>query len=207
MSTSQTPGLVTDEPSVETRAERARRHLRQFIMFGIVGGSGVLVNMVATVVMTKLHGGTTHDNDVVWQVTRKYALRWTIVVWILAFIIANFWNFQLNRSWTFKREKRRGYWHEFWPFFAVGAVAAFLGIFIKTAFRNPTSPLYLPSPLFNDHQGIRARAYWAQLLTIVVTLPINFIVNKLWTFRAVEHDPDDVPMVAPVVAPEVTDEA
>jgi len=27
------------------------------------------------------------------------------------------------------------------------------------------------------------------LITIVVTMPINFVANKLWTFRAVRHHP------------------
>jgi putative flippase GtrA len=56
----------------------------------------------------------------------------------------NITNFQLNRSWTFKREYRRGWWREFWPFFAVGSIAAIIGMFIKIFFTNPTSPIYLP---------------------------------------------------------------
>ena len=54
------------------------------------------------------------------------------------------------------------------------------------ALTNPTSPVYLPSPIFNDHEGLRARAYWAQLFTIVLTMPINYLINKVWTFRAVK---------------------
>lgn len=191
----------------ETALQKGRRHLRQFLKFGIVGGSGVVVNMVVAVVMTKLHGGSTHDNDPLWYLTGRHAVRYTHLVWIGGFVVANFWNFQLNRSWTFKREQRRSYWREFWPFFAVGSVAALVGLFIKTWLTNPTSPVYLPSSVFNGSQGLRDRAYWSQLITIVVTLPINFVVNKLWTFRAVQHDPADVPMVAPVVAPEVADVA
>ena len=197
---------TTPENLDETRTQRGRRHLRQFIKFGVVGGSGVVVNMIVTFIMTRMHGGTIHDNDILFRLFGDYAFRWTILVWILAFIVANFWNFQLNRSWTFKRDVQRSYWKEFWPFFAVGAVAAAVGIFIKMGLTNPTSAIYLPSPMFNDHQGLRARAYWSQLITIVVTLPINFVVNKLWTFRAVKHDPADVPMVASVVAPEALDE-
>ena len=61
---------------------------------------------------------TIHDNDILFRLFGDYAFRWTILVWILAFIVANFWNFQLNRSWTFKRDVQRSYWKEFWPFFA-----------------------------------------------------------------------------------------
>ena len=38
--------------------QRHRRSIRQFVKFGIVGGSGVVVNMLVTVAMHKLHGGT-----------------------------------------------------------------------------------------------------------------------------------------------------
>ncbi|GAA1372110.1 GtrA family protein [Luteococcus sanguinis] len=192
--------------TLESRRARSRRHLRQFLKFGIVGGSGVVVNMVVAFIMTKLHGGTSHDNDPVWFITARHALRYTHLVWLGAFVVANFWNFQLNRSWTFKRTHRRGWWAEFWPFFAVGSVAAMAGLVIKTWLTNPTSPVYLPSSVFNDDQGLRARAYWSQLITIVITLPINFVVNKLWTFRAVHHPAAEVPMLAPVVDPdEVTE--
>ena len=45
------------------------------------------------------------------------------------------------------------------------------------------------------------------LIQITLTMPINFVVNKLWTFRAVRgkrlHPEQELPMVAAVVAPEV----
>ena len=52
---------------------------------------------------------------------------------------------------------------------------------------HPESPIYLPDPYFHEQAGLRSRFYWAQLITIVVTMPINFVVNKLWTFRSVRH--------------------
>lgn len=165
--------------------QRHKNSMRQFVRFGIVGGSGVLVNMIVAVIMTKLHGGTKRDNEVLFQVTANYAFRFTALVWIVAFLVANFWNFELNRRWAFKSRGHAGWWQEFWPFLLVGSVAAGVGLFIKVALTNPTSPIYLPHPPFNDEQGLRARAYWAQLITIIITMPINFVVNKLWTFRAV----------------------
>ena len=162
--------------------------LKQFIRFGIVGGSGVLVNLLVTYVMTQLNGGVSNDNEVVLELPGPYALRYTIVVWVVAFMIANLWNFQLNRRWTFKRDQMRGWWAEFWPFFAIGSLAAAAGAVIKLALTNPTSPFYLPSPPFNDSEGLRARAYWAQLFTIVLTMPINYLLNKVWTFRAIKHE-------------------
>lgn len=166
--------------------DRMTRITRQFIKFGLVGGSGVLVNMVVAFVMTQLNGGVSNYNRVVVDLPGPFEFRFTVLVWIVAFLVANLWNFQLNRSWTFKRIETRSWWSEFWAFFIIGAVAAFLGIFIKIALTNAASPIYLPDPPFNDVQGFRAREYWSQLITIIVTMPINFVVNKLWTFRAIQ---------------------
>lgn len=176
---------------METEAPVNRRDwgrlVKEFIKFGLVGGSGVLVNLLVTYVMTQLNGGVGNDNRVLFELPDPYSFRFTVLVWIVAFMLANLWNFQLNRRWTFRRKssQMRGWWAEFWPFFAIGSLAAALGALIKIALTNPTSPIYLPSPYFNDHEGLRARAYWAQLFTIVLTMPINYVLNKLWTFRAV----------------------
>ena len=175
----------TVERFVETK--NLRQTLRQFIRFGIVGGSGVLVNLLVAYVMTQLNGGVSNDNNVVLELFGPYSLRFTVLVWIAGFLVANLWNFQLNRIWTFKRAEMRGWWTEFWPFLLIGAAAAGVGAAIKIALTNPTSPVYLPSPMFNDHEGLRARAYWAQLFTIVLTMPINYILNKVWTFRPIKH--------------------
>lgn len=182
-----------------------KRHLLEFLKFGIVGGSGFLVNIVVAIAMNKAHGGTEHAQDILFNLFgTRWNFRYTSLVWIVGFIVANVTNFQLNRSWTFKRERRRGWWTEFWPFFAVGSVAAIIGMFVKIAFTNPTSVFYLSASWFHETKGIHSREYWSQILAIVVTMPINFIVNKLWTFRAVKHS-EDVPMVAPAVAPEALD--
>jgi len=157
---------------------------RQFVKFGMVGGAGVLVNMVVAIVMNKLHGGTPHAQDILWSLPGTvYNLRFTSLVWIVGFLVANLFNFQLNRSWTFRDTTAAPWLAEFWPFLAVGSVAALIGLFIKIGFTNPTSPIYLPEPWFHEDAGLASREYWSQLFTIVITTPINFVVNKLWTFR------------------------
>ncbi|MCM8898818.1 GtrA family protein, partial [Cutibacterium acnes] len=45
----------------------------------------------------------------------------------------------------------------------------------------------------------------SQIFAIIVTMPINFVVNKLWTFRAVKHS-GELPMVASAVVPESYDD-
>lgn len=172
--------------AMPTRSQRLVGSLRQFIKFGLVGGSGVVVNMIVAVIMHRLHGGTVYGNQALMPLPFVHgSLRYRHVVWIVTFLVANLTNFQLNRTWTFKSSRHASWWSEFVPFLAVGSVAALAGLFILSQFTNIASPLYLPDPYFNETAGLRSREYWAQLLTIVITMPINFVVNKLWTFRAV----------------------
>ena len=178
--------------------DRYPQVVRQFVKFGLVGGAGVVVNMVVAIVMNKLNGGTANAQNVLFPIPgTAYNFRFTSLVWIavvigavalvaiVGFLVANLFNFQLNRSWTFRYGQKAPWLREFWPFLAVGSAAAFLGLFIKIAFTNPHSPVYLPEPWFHEEVGLHSREYWAQLLTILITMPINFIVNKLWTFTHV----------------------
>lgn len=161
---------------------------RQFLKFGLVGGAGVVVNMLVAIVMNKANGGTVNAQNVIFSIPgTPYNVRFTVLVWIVGFLVANLFNFELNRRWTFKAGNAAPWLKEFGPFLAVGSAAALVGIFIKIGFTNPTSPIYLPHPLFHEDTGLQSREYWAQLLTIIITMPINFLVNKLWTFRHVRN--------------------
>lgn len=168
--------------------QRYRHVLRQFVKFGLVGGAGVVVNMLVAVALNKANGGTVNAQRVLFAIPgTEFHFRYTSLVWILAFLVANLFNFELNRSWTFRGTAKAPWLREFGPFLAVGSAAALAGLFIKIAFTNPTSPLYLPEPWFHEHAGLRSREYWSQLFTIVITMPINFLVNKLWTFRHIRN--------------------
>ena len=142
-------GLFAMGSEADSRRRDWGHTLLEFIRFGIVGGSGVVVNLVVAYIMTQLNGGVSNDNRILFDLPGPYAFRWTLLVWIVGFLVANVWNFQLNRVWTFQRDRMRGWWEEFWPFFAIGLVAAAVGAALKVGFTNPTSPIYLPSPPFN----------------------------------------------------------
>ena len=161
---------------------------RQFIKFGLVGAAGVAVNMAVAILMNKLNGGTVNAQRILFAIPgTPYNFRYSTLVWIVAFLVANLFNFELNRRWTFRHGAKAPWLKEFLPFLAVGSAAAFAGIFIKIGFTNPTSPFYLPEPWFHEGAGLQSREYWAQLLTILITMPINFLVNKVWTFRHVRN--------------------
>lgn len=167
---------------------RRRHTLIQFIKFGLVGGSGFLVNILVAFVMNKLHGGSQNANQVLGTTALlNWEFTFSNLVWIVGFLIANPFNFEMNRLWTFKSKGHGGWWAEFGPFFLVGIVAAVVGYFLKDFMAKKTgSWIYLRGPLFQE-AGLRSREYWSQIFAIVLTIPINFLVNKVWTFRSVRH--------------------
>lgn len=189
---------------------RHRHNWIQLFKFGMVGGSGVLVNLVVTVIANRF--APDYQAVALDLPFTEFNVRWYHVITSFAFLVANIWNFQLNRTWTFKSGKHAGWFKEFFPFLATGLVAYAVGQTLITLMLKPGSPLELKHwfPFLDDDTGFRTALYWANLIQILITMPINFIVNKLWTFRAVRtkraHPDSELPMVASAVAPEVVDE-
>nr|NLD40165.1 GtrA family protein [Actinomycetales bacterium] len=161
-----------------------RRNLRQFVKFGVVGGSGVVVNMAVGILLHRLNGGTVNAGDPLIGFGEDFAFRYRNFVWVASFLVANLWNYQLNRMWTF-RGHSVGWWRGFWPFLAIGSIAMLAGLAIQWALTHPGTPFYLASDWFTEDVGLRSREYWAQITAIMLTTPINFVVNKLWTFRRI----------------------
>ena len=131
------------------------RSLREFVKFGLVGGSGVLVNLavfnLTLLAWDSLHGRTGLD--------AKYAAN------ALGFVVSVLTNYTLNRRWTFRSSGavRR----ELPKFFTVSllAYAANLVVFSICLRR-----LHLgPNP--------------SRFVAIAAVTPINFVANKLWSFR------------------------
>lgn len=183
-------------------AARTRRNLRQFVSFGLVGASGVLVNLAVLVLVKKL-GPDAHALVVGLPLT-DYNVRWYHLYSTAAFVVASLWNFQLNRSWTFDSGRYSSWWSEFRPFFSVGLLAQLIGLALLTLLLHPHSPVALPTDVLDDSTGLRTRLYWGQLIVIAATTPLSFVLHKLWTFSAVRshrlagyaettHDPEGQP--------------
>jgi putative flippase GtrA len=153
------------------------------LRFAVVGFTGVLVNLLVTVIANKL--GPDEDNIFLGLPLTDYHVRWYHIFSTIAFLVANLWNFQLNRVWTFRSAKHAGWLSEYGPFLMVGLLAQVVGLAILTLLMHPDSPLALPPAIFDDSTGFRTRLYWAQLITIAVVTPVSFVLNKLWTFSAV----------------------
>ena len=184
--------------TITSAITRHRQSLRQFVQFGLIGGGGVAVNMVMVAICAQIgtHVAHVHDYDPVFPIPgTSFNVRYYLVYALVAFIGANMFNFVLNRHWTFRSIHRAPFIKEYLPFLLVGAVAQLVGFGILVALRNPGSPLYLSSDFFVDGVPFwRRRLYWAQMIQIVLVMPVNFVVNKLWTFRAVRrrHHGEDV---------------
>jgi putative flippase GtrA len=162
---------------------RTRRNAVQFGRFALVGGTGVIVNLLALVVVKRLGP----DPEVALFALRPTAfhVRWYHLYSTIAFVVANLWNFQLNRSWTFRAGTHRSWWREYWPFLAVGLLGQAIGLVLLTLLMHHSSPIALPVHPLDDTSGLRTRLYWAQLIVIVVVTPLSFVLNKVWTFAAV----------------------
>jgi putative flippase GtrA len=164
-------------------SDRQRRNVGQLIRFGVVGASGVLVNMATLIAVRKL--GPHFEEAIVGIPLTEFNLRWYHVYSTIAFLVASLSNFQLNRTWTFKSAAHARWWREYWPFLTVGMMGQLIGLGLLTLLLHPHSVISLPTSIFDDTSGFRSRLYWAQLTVIALVTPLSFVLNKLWTFAAV----------------------
>ncbi|GAB48879.1 hypothetical protein MOPEL_084_00140 [Mobilicoccus pelagius NBRC 104925] len=155
-------------------------HLGEMLRFGLVGGSGVFVNLGVYVLLHKL---LPQDPESVFLPLppTDFNIRWVHVLSSAAFVVANAWNFELNRLWTFRAGERASR-TRFLHFFAVGLVGLALQLLLVTLLIHPRSPIELPTAVFDGSTGFRTRTYWAQLISIAVVTPLSFLFNRLWTF-------------------------
>jgi len=167
---------VSDQPKGDTN-----KWLAQFVKFGLVGASGIIVNMGVAYLMNALNGGAANAREPVLMLPwGNWAIRFSYLVYAVAFVVANTWNYQMNRLWTFKGTQR-AWWPGYIRFFGAGIIGALVGFAVKVALTHPHSPLYLPD-WFTD-SGWRAREFWGQFAGVLLGTPVNFVVNRLVTFR------------------------
>lgn len=183
---------------------RYRYSIWQLFRFGIVGGIGVLVNMAVFIAAAKLYplawpgAGLPDGRGVWWDLPfTDYNVRWYHVMSTTAFFVANLFNFQLNRWWTFKSHGHAKWFREYLPFLTVGLIAQAIGLLIMTALIHPESIVALPDSIFDNSTGFRTKKYWAQLIMIGCTIPITFLVNKFWTFKAIREPAPEVVEATP----------
>lgn len=173
--------LVTHGGSASMR--RHRRNLLQFLRFAVVGASGVVTNLVVVILMKRL--GPPAEEPIIGLPPTDFHVRWYHLFVTIAFVVANFANYQLNRRWTFRSSRHTPWLKEYGPFLVVGLLGHVIGLVLLTLLMHRGSPLSLPTDLLDDSNGLRTRLYWAQLIVIATVTPMAFVLNKLWTFGAV----------------------
>ena len=86
---------------------------------------------------------------------------------VLAWVVAVVNNFVLNRHWTFDARSGRAH-RQAVRFFVVSLIALPFSLLVLTLFVELAGVAKIP----------------AQVLAVGMTMPLNFLGNKLWSFRA-----------------------
>jgi putative flippase GtrA len=162
------------------------RHRHNWILlfrFGLVGASGVIVNLLALNAAEAI--GPYYEDVWLDLPGTDFNVRWNHVFATFAFFVANLWNFQLNRGWTFRSGKHASWIEEYVPFVLVGLFALALNLLILTVLLHQHSPVSLPESVFDGTSPLRNRLTWGNLIAIVIVTPVSFVTNKLWTFSSV----------------------
>ena len=119
----------------------------QLFKFGLVGGTGYVVNLAVFTLLDQVLG--VHH----------------LLSAVGAFAVAVINNFWWNRHWTFGAgDGHAGF--QAARFFAVSVLGLGLGLVLLELFVTGLELAELP----------------AQALAVALTMPVNFIGNKLWTF-------------------------
>lgn len=165
---------------------RHRHNWLLFLRFGLVGASGVVVNLVVLKLLELV--GPFYDSVMIDLPGTDFNVRWYHLYVTIAFFVANLWNFQLNRGWTFQSGRHSTWLREYVPFVLVGLASLAVNLLIVTVLMHSDSPLALSRAVFDDSTALRSRLTMANLIAIVVVTPLSFVLNKIWTFSSVRGE-------------------
>jgi len=157
---------------------RLKGNLIQFVKFCVVGGSGVFVNLVvftAVLLVWAAAAGHIHSAADFTEAVRGFVVKKdtegvpTAAVYLAnaaGFVVSVLTNYYLNRRWTFRSSAAVG--AELTKFFVVSVVAYLANLAVFSALHSLAHVAPIPS----------------QVIAIACVMPINFVFNKLWSFRA-----------------------
>ena len=134
-----------------------KESLTQFIKFGLIGATNTIISYCINVLVLKL--------------LQPYQLGWDYIAGnVIAFILSVLWSFYWNNKYVFteKEGQKRNKW------------VALLKTYISYGFTGIILTNIL-SYVWIDILGISK--YVAPLINLVFSIPLNFVINKLWAFR------------------------
>lgn len=129
----------------------------QFVKFGIVGLSNTIISYVLYLV-------------VLW-ILKNQNVSWDYIAGnLIAFVLSVLWSFYWNNKYVFKKDENseRSWWK------------ALIKTYISYGFSGIILTNIL-AYLWVDILGISKLI--APIITLVATVPLNFIMNKLWAFK------------------------
>ena len=131
--------------------------ISQFIRFGLVGISNTLVNYV-------IYAGCIFGFEKA-GIFRTYDY---IAAQTIAFLVSVLWAFLWNRKMVFTDREELPFWKTLLKTYIS---YAFTGLFLSNVLLTMWINLFHISKMA------------APLLNLIVTVPLNFILNKFWAFR------------------------
>ena len=88
---------------------------------------------------------------------------------IIAFVITTFISFMLNGNFVFKENgEKRSFWKSLLKVYASYSIT---GVFLTAIL------------LYVEEQLLGIPHYIATLMNLVVTIPLNFVLNKFWAYK------------------------
>ncbi len=133
----------------------AKNTVLQFVKFGIVGCSNTALSYIINVVTLLL--------------LSQADFKWDYFVGnIVAFILSVLWSFWWNYHYVFDNHKQQSWWK---ILIKTYASYAFTGLILSNVF----------SYILVGQIGVSK--YIAPLIILIVSVPVNFILNKLWAFK------------------------
>lgn len=130
----------------------------QFVKFGIVGVSNTVVSYVIYVIFLLLFQK--------WEVFTGVDY---LVAQFIAFLLSVLWSFYWNRKYVFQADNEQVPWAQ--ALLKTYLSYAFTGIFLNSVL----------SILWVQYLGIPKLV--APVANLLLSVPINFILNKFWAFK------------------------
>ena len=140
-------------------SEQTIENFTQFVMFGIVGATNTVISYLINIMVLAL--------------LRPFELVWDYIAGnVVAFLLSVLWSFYWNNRLVFTQQagQHRSLWRTLLKAYAA---YGFTGIILN----NILSWLWI--------SVFRISKYIAPLINLIISVPLNFVINKLWTFK--EH--------------------
>ena len=138
-------------------SENTLQSLVQFVKFGHVGVTNTAISYVINILVLKL--------------LQPYHLPWDYVAGnVTAFVLSVLWSFYWNNKYVFKKGE--------------GQTRSLGKALLKTYVSYSLTGIVLANVLsyvWVDVLGISK--YVAPLINLVISIPLNFIINKFWAFK------------------------